>query len=236
MDVPKPDDLRERLAERTHENWAAARRRQGWRHGAARNDELKEHPSLVAYDALSDDEKNVDREVSQGVIDALKELGLGVAPHGHETFREYEFIAHSTQFLTERRQAAAHTYLTVNTAIFAILGLLIEKVRLTGPGLAAASLPLVIVGGMSCFVWQRALQHYRSLIAWRYKQLIAIEESDGMIGSHRLYKREWDEYDSTVRKRGFPFSALEAVLPKLFLILYVAYVLGLAVVLSGWRF
>lgn len=234
MDVPAPDDLPEQLAERTHENWAAVRRRQGWQHGPARNDERKEHPSLVPYESLSEAEKTVDREVAQGVITALADLGYQVSPRNFETFREYEFIAHSTQFLTERRQSAAHTYLTVNTAIFAILGLLIEKVQLKGITLLIASSPLLLVGLISCGVWQRALKHYRSLTDWRYRQLMLIENRDDMRGSHRLYTREWNEFDEKIRDRGFPFSKLEAALPLLFALLYVAYVIGLVLVLAGW--
>ena len=125
------DGLGERLAERVHENWANERRRQGWQPGPKRNDDLKQHPSLIPYDELSADEKKVDLAVSQGMLDALDELGLRVMPHNFDTFREYEFIAASTQFLTERRQAAAHTYLTVNTAIFGVIGFLIEKTSQT---------------------------------------------------------------------------------------------------------
>lgn len=100
------------------------------------------------------------------------------------------------------------------------------------PALVLASVPLLVVGGVSCLVWHKALLHYRRLIDWRYKQLMAIEQSDSMLGSHRLYSREWNEYDESIRTRGFRFSALESSLPKLFLLLYAAYVVGLAVMLS----
>ena len=232
--APRAGDLRERLAERTHENWVAARRQQGWTHGVARNDALKEHPSLVQYSALSEDEKQIDRAVSEGLLTALHDLGFQVTARGFDAFREYEFIAQSTQFLTERRQAAAHTYLTVNTAIFAILGVLIERVA-TGGTLVLAGLPLLVAGAISSVVWNAALQRYRSLIDFRYRQLMEIEKGDAMSGSHRLYTREWNEYDDGVRRRGFPFSTLESLLPKLFLGLYGAYTLGLLVARQrGW--
>jgi hypothetical protein len=56
-----------------------------------------------------------------------------------------------------------------------------------------------------------------------------------MRGSHRLYTREWNEYDRTVREKGFPFSTLEASLPKMFLALYVAFIIGVLVVLVVLR-
>jgi hypothetical protein len=235
MDQPLSDDLRERLAERTHENWAAARRRQGWTHGPERNDARKEHPSLVPYAALSEEERVIDREVSDGVLDGLRDLGLRVTGASVDTFREYEFIAGSTQFLTERRQAAAQTYLAVNTAVIAIVGLLVEKMNLPGSTLGLATLPLLVVGAISCLVWQKALHHYRSLIAWRYRQLIAIEQTDAMLGSRRLYTREWEEYDGRVREKGFPFTTLESSLPKMFFLLYVAFIAGVIAAMSGWK-
>ena len=230
------DGLGERLAERVHENWANERRRQGWQPGPKRNDDLKQHPSLIPYEELSADEKKVDLAVSQGVLDALGELGLRVVPHSFDTFREYEFIAASTQFLTERRQAAALTYLTVNTAIFGVIGFLIEKTSQTAVSLALSSVPLIAVGAISCVVWWRALQHYRTLIGWRYDQLMAIEKSEAMSGSRQLYTREWEHRDPRVDRKGFPFSALEAALPKLFMALYVAYAIGLALNIRGWKF
>ena len=46
-ELPEIDGLVERLSEQTHENWATARRQQGWRYGSQRNDQRKEHPSLI---------------------------------------------------------------------------------------------------------------------------------------------------------------------------------------------
>ena len=57
-----------------------------------------------------------------------------------------------------------------------------------------------------------------------------------MSGSRQLYTREWENRDPQVDRKGFPFSALEAALPKLFMALYVAYALGLALNIRGWKF
>ena len=43
-----------------------------------------------------------------------------------DKFAEYKLFVESTQHLSERRQAATQTYLSVNTAIFAILALLVQ--------------------------------------------------------------------------------------------------------------
>jgi hypothetical protein len=88
--VPKPIDtarvvvpheiaaLAERLARNAHEVWAAERLAAGWRFGPRRDDIRKEHPSLVPYDDLSEDEKQYDREVSMQTIKAILALGFRI--------------------------------------------------------------------------------------------------------------------------------------------------------------
>ena len=183
----RPDEFRETLAERTHENWTAARLSQGWRHGAVRDDAKKEHPSLVPSAQLSEDEKHVDRVVSSGVLSAVSDLGYKIVPAAFDVFREYEFIAGSTQFLTERRQASSQTFLTINTAVFVVFGLLIKEAGLRDQLLAFASFPLIVVGWAACFVWHSTLVHFRSLIAWRFQVLRELEQDDSMRGNRQLY-------------------------------------------------
>ena len=59
-DVVLPDqlnDLVEQMAKNVHEVWAKSRMEQGWTYGAERNDALKHHPCLVAYEDLPEVEK-----------------------------------------------------------------------------------------------------------------------------------------------------------------------------------
>lgn len=60
--------LSEDLAKNVHEVWAAGRIADGWTKGP-RNDELKQHPCLVPYEELSEEEKDYDRRTS---IETLK--------------------------------------------------------------------------------------------------------------------------------------------------------------------
>lgn len=50
----------------------------------------------------------------------------------NDKFDEYKLFVESAQHLSERRQAATQTYLTVNTSIFAILALLVKEAGLSG--------------------------------------------------------------------------------------------------------
>jgi hypothetical protein len=53
---PEIHDLTEALAKNTHEVWAQERMAQGWRFGPERNDQRKEHPSLIPYEQLPEKE------------------------------------------------------------------------------------------------------------------------------------------------------------------------------------
>jgi class 3 adenylate cyclase len=58
--VLQPDQL-ESLSRREHERWMAERLRQGWILGPVRDDARKQHPVLVPWEALSEEEKRKDR-------------------------------------------------------------------------------------------------------------------------------------------------------------------------------
>jgi hypothetical protein len=146
-----------------------------------------------------------------------------------DKFEEYKFLSQSTQFLTERRQAVAQTYLTVNTAVITVLAFVVKDAGFERWGLVAVSMPLFIFGILVCLNWQRIAESYRSLINWRYEQLMIMENSPDMSGSHQLYTKERGDYLPKYRKRQFGFSALERQLPLLVLALYVIFGLGMIV-------
>jgi hypothetical protein len=58
--------------------WASQRLADGWKYGPRRNDERKEHPGLVAYEELSEVEKDYDRVVAQQVLKAIVALGFHI--------------------------------------------------------------------------------------------------------------------------------------------------------------
>ena len=88
--VPKPLDtshialpqslleLLERLAENTHEVWAALRIKDGWSYGPMRDDEAKLHPCLVPYNELPESEKEYDRKAAAGIITVVLAQGFKI--------------------------------------------------------------------------------------------------------------------------------------------------------------
>lgn len=68
---PLPEELeqlKEELSRNVHEVWAAGRLAAGWKYGPVRDDLLKEHPCLVPYEQLSDEEKDFDRATALSTI------------------------------------------------------------------------------------------------------------------------------------------------------------------------
>ena len=73
-----PDDmgnLVEALAKNVHEVWAAGRLEDGWVLGEKRDDALKQHPCLVPYEELSEEEKDYDRNTAVQTLKLIMSLG-----------------------------------------------------------------------------------------------------------------------------------------------------------------
>lgn len=80
-DVALPDEvvaLAEALAKNVHEVWAKTRIEQGWSYGSLRNDILKEHPCLVPYEELSEEERVLDRNTMLSSLKLVAKLGFKI--------------------------------------------------------------------------------------------------------------------------------------------------------------
>ena len=88
--IPKPENLEgiqlsdelnglvEAMAKNVHDVWAQSRMEQGWTYGPERNDQLKHHPCLVAYEELPDVEKAYDRDTAVGTLKLILKLGFKI--------------------------------------------------------------------------------------------------------------------------------------------------------------
>lgn len=70
--------LAERLAENTHEIWAASRIADGWSYGPARDDAKRQTPCMVPYGELPESEKKYDREISLETLRLIVKLGYQI--------------------------------------------------------------------------------------------------------------------------------------------------------------
>ena len=88
--IPKPENLDniqlseelnnlvEAMAKNVHEVWAQSRMEQGWTYGQERNDQLKQHPCLVAFEELPEVEKAYDRDTAVGTLKLILKLGFNI--------------------------------------------------------------------------------------------------------------------------------------------------------------
>jgi hypothetical protein len=135
---------------------------------------------------------------------------------------EYRFFSDGTQRLADRRQATTQVYLSVNTAIFALIAFLLRDVGVEGRLQALLTLPLFAVGVFACLVWYKLIAGYKRLISWRYDQLMAMEKT--LPDSYQMYCKEQQHFfESQDGKEKFGFSRLEMWLPQVILALYIVY-------------
>lgn len=149
-----------------------------------------------------------------------------------DKFEEYKFFTERVQHRSERRQQTSQIYLTINTAIFSIIALLVKDVGLQGWSLAIAMLPLFLVGILVCIIWARIIFDFKRVIGWHYEQLREMEKQ--IPGSSQIHTKEWDEFFKPVRsKEGFSFSDLEALMPSIFIGVYVVYAVGMFIAVAA---
>lgn len=70
--------LTEKLAENTHEVWAAGRISEGWSYGEKRDDINKQTPCLVPYEELDESEKEYDRKTALETLKLIVKLGYKI--------------------------------------------------------------------------------------------------------------------------------------------------------------
>ena len=75
---PELRKLTEQIAANVHDIWAKNRIAEGWQYGMKRNDERKEHPCLVPYADLPENEKEYDRKTALETLKLIKKMGFEI--------------------------------------------------------------------------------------------------------------------------------------------------------------
>ncbi|XP_056627769.1 ryanodine receptor 2 isoform X3 [Triplophysa dalaica] len=78
---PQIERIREKLAENIHELWVMNKIDLGWTYGAVRDDNKRQHPCLVEFSRLPEQERSYNLQMSQETLKTLLALGchVGVA-------------------------------------------------------------------------------------------------------------------------------------------------------------
>ena len=71
-------ELAEMMAENVHDVWAATRIAQGWTYGPERDDAKKQHPCLIPYADLPEEEKEYDRNTSLETLRFIIKAGFKI--------------------------------------------------------------------------------------------------------------------------------------------------------------
>ena len=83
IQLPKElEYLVEEMAKNVHEVWSKTRIEQGWTYGEKRDDVLKQHPCLVPYEELPEEEKVYDRNSSVETLKLIMKLGFKISKDG----------------------------------------------------------------------------------------------------------------------------------------------------------
>lgn len=80
-DIQLPEELNmlvEDMAKNVHEVWAQNRIQQGWTYSHERNDTFKQHPCLVPYEELPEQEKEYDRDTAVETLKLIVKLGFSI--------------------------------------------------------------------------------------------------------------------------------------------------------------
>ena len=80
-DIVLPESLmqlREAIAENTHEVWARNRMAEGWTYGPERDDRQLKHPCLIPYSELPESEKDYDRATAMNAVKLIIKLGYQI--------------------------------------------------------------------------------------------------------------------------------------------------------------
>jgi hypothetical protein len=190
---------------------------------------VKSADTMPARGSLADMDEYGRGEVLVRLVHELRaEVDTSYKPEAARHFEEYKLLFDSTERLVERRREATQMFLGVNAAISAAIAFLVKDLSLAGTRLAVVTIPLFITGMIACRLWQRTIRQYEALVDWRYQQLRRMERRR-FIGSYRLFGREWDAIYAPRPRRRFGFSGLEAMVPRVFLVLHA---LGIAIAVA----
>jgi hypothetical protein len=129
---------------------------------------------------------------------------------------QYKIYVEMADRISARRALANTFFLTLNTALFSVFGLVWKDPPHAPRGLLV--LPLVIVLGL-CLAWFWIVRSYRQLNAGKYAVIGALEQK---LPASPYWRAEWKALGEDQDKaRYWPLTHLEQWVPGLFAVAYV---------------
>jgi len=136
-------------------------------------------------------------------------------------FEQYKIIVDSAEKISEKRMSANNYFLTVNTALISLIGLLFTSKILS---LNFNAIKLVsILGLIICVIWFFIVLSYKQLNSGKFALIHHIEKK---LPIH-LYADEWVKLGKGKDiKKYIPLSHIELIVPVVFFCLYLILLLS----------
>ncbi len=132
-----------------------------------------------------------------------------------DIFDQYRLYVEMADRISSRRLTASSFFLSVNTAIFAVVGLI---ARNNGVGQFRDLFCLIAIAGIVLsYMWYRIIRSYRDLNTAKFKVIHLIEDDLPL----RPYDAEWEAVGRGKKSELYlPFTHIEVVIPWIFLLIH----------------
>ena len=131
---------------------------------------------------------------------------------------QYRIYIDSAEKISDRRQKNNDFFLTVNTALLALLGISSKTNNISVPMIIIVSLAGIVI----CYSWYRLIVSYKNINTGKFKVVHKIEKQLPV----SLYDVEWKELGEGKNKKLYlPFTHIELKIPWIFVILYLIVIL-----------
>lgn len=155
-----------------------------------------------------------DEELSKLFSLSEKDYGDG---YKDKMFEQYRLFVEMIDNLTERRASANNFFLSINTGIFASLGILLQLGIISISTNNYWAIALSIAGILFSYSWYRTVNSHKQLSVMKWKIVWAIEEKLPLL----LHKTEWKLLgDGKDKKKYQPLTTIERTIPFLFVAMY----------------
>lgn len=131
-------------------------------------------------------------------------------------FEQYKLYIESIEKISDRRQVANSYFITINTALISLVGVLCQFKIIEHA--FWMKLLIATMGVVICAIFWFLIRSYKQLNTGKFKVLHEIERRLPLT----LYQYEWEILGEGLNKtKYYPFSHIELLIPWVFGILYV---------------
>ncbi len=128
---------------------------------------------------------------------------------------QYKAYINSAEKISDRRQKSNEFFLTLNSALVALLGFI--TIKTNGGEINYLPFLFSVSGIIICYLWYRMVYSYKCLNSGKFKVIHAIERRLPLA----LYDTEWEALDRGKNKKVYwSFSHLESFVPWIFIVIY----------------